>query len=178
MPVVYRVVPGFPNYRVGDDGSVWSDIYYRRSNITGWTRMTPSPDDRGYLVVTIQSADGLRRCCHVHTLVLEAFVGLRPAGQQCRHFPDHDPANNSLGNLQWGTSAENHSDRVKDGRTIRGETHHMAKLTEFQVGQLRVMASLGTRHKNLATQFGVSLVTISRIVNGHAWKHQPTSRRG
>lgn len=59
----------------------------------------------GYVVT--QLSDGRRKAkARVHMLVLEAFVGPRPTGMECRHFPDRDRTNNRLGNLQWGTPTE------------------------------------------------------------------------
>lgn len=55
----------------------------------------------------------------VHRLVLEAFVGPCPPGMECRHFPDRDPGNNRLDNLQWGTHQENEEDKETHG-TRRG----------------------------------------------------------
>jgi hypothetical protein len=51
----------------------------------------------------------------VHRLVLEAFVGPCPIGMQCRHFPDPNPANCNLKNLQWGTPMENTEDKRVHG---------------------------------------------------------------
>ena len=51
---------------------------------------------------------------YVHCLVLEAWVGLRFRGQECRHL-DGDPSNNIMSNLKWGTRSDNLFDRVKHG---------------------------------------------------------------
>ena len=51
---------------------------------------------------------------YVHTLVLLAFVGERPAGMECLH-KDGNPNNNRLDNLRWGTSSENNLDIVAHG---------------------------------------------------------------
>ena len=42
----------------------------------------------------------------VHQLVLEAFVGPCPEGHEVLHL-DHNPANNKLSNLKYGTRSEN-----------------------------------------------------------------------
>src|SRR5262249_40388641 len=101
---------GFPDYEVGDDGSVWS---YQRGKRK---RMHPSAH-RGYLWVKLSDGGFSRpRQYPVHRLVLLAFVGPCPPRMQCRHFPDPDGMNNRLENLQWGTSAENHRDRLVQPR--------------------------------------------------------------
>ncbi|MEQ1519698.1 MAG: NUMOD4 motif-containing HNH endonuclease [Aestuariivirga sp.] len=43
----------------------------------------------------------------VHQLVLEAFVGPRPEGCIDTLHEDHDPSNNKLDNIRWGTRSEN-----------------------------------------------------------------------
>jgi hypothetical protein len=42
----------------------------------------------------------------VHQLVLEAFVGPRPKGMESLHL-NHNPEDNRLANLQYGTRGEN-----------------------------------------------------------------------
>lgn len=49
----------------------------------------------------------------VHTLVLEAFVGPRPAGMQACHWDD-DGDNNHLSNLRWDTHKGNSADRERN----------------------------------------------------------------
>jgi hypothetical protein len=49
---------------------------------------------------------------NVHRLVLEAFVGPRPPGKQCRHI-NGDSLDNRLENLAWGTSKEDRDDRLR-----------------------------------------------------------------
>jgi hypothetical protein len=73
------------------------------------------PDPDGYLYVTVSHADGHRRRRPIHQLVLAAFVGPMPQGQETRHL-DGDPANNRLENLCYGTSLENAEDQRRHGR--------------------------------------------------------------
>jgi hypothetical protein len=76
--------------------------------------LRPKTDRKGYLEVHL-SKNGVKRMHKVHHLVLEAYVGPRPAGQQCRHM-DGDPANNRWPeNICWGTPGEDHRDQVRLG---------------------------------------------------------------
>ena len=68
---------------------------------------------RGYPTVGLYR-DQKVKMRKVHTLVLEAFVGPRPEGMEGLHFDDIK-ANNQLGNLRWGTTAENSFDAVRNG---------------------------------------------------------------
>src|SRR5690242_14784609 len=114
--VEYRDIPGFPGYRVGSDGSVWSSWNNSPTNraITStWRQLRPSVQKdrtagRAYWYLNL-TRDGGAKTCRVHRLILEAFIGPCPEGMECRHL-DGNPANNCLGNLCWGTPAENRSE--------------------------------------------------------------------
>jgi hypothetical protein len=68
--VRYRVVEGFPRYRVGSDGSVWSVWKF------GWKRLNPWRDDWGRLRVSFCLGTG-RFVRKVSILVLEVARGLK-----------------------------------------------------------------------------------------------------
>jgi hypothetical protein len=112
------------------------------------------------------------RCRHmlVHRLVLEAFVGPCPVGQECRHL-DGNPANNNVENLAWGTRTENQADRVRHGTSSRGEQSVLAKLTEDDVREIRRLLGQGLTQTKISSLFGVSRVTISKIKLGKLWAH-------
>jgi HNH endonuclease len=65
--------------------------------------------------------DGDKKPSHlyVHSLVLGAFVGIRPTpSHQCRHL-DGNPQNNVLSNLKWGTASEQRLDDVAHGKSVQ-----------------------------------------------------------
>jgi hypothetical protein len=61
-----------------------------------------------------------RKTRYIHDLVLEAFVGPKPSGNDVRHGP-LGRSNNSLVNLCYGTRSDNEYDKVLDG------THQQAR---------------------------------------------------
>jgi hypothetical protein len=133
MRVRYKPISGFPNYRIGDDGSVWGN---RRHKNAEWRRLRPTTNKRGYLFVTLYYAEGgrqHRKQMLVHCLVLLAFRGPCPAGEQSRHYPDPTRTNCRLRNLRYGTPAENQADRREHGTMLYDEKCHMSKLTEADV---------------------------------------------
>lgn len=85
--------------------------------------LLPHVGRNGYLTVGL-SKQGWQRTLRVHRLVLEAFVGPCPQGMECLHHPDPDKANNSLGNLRWGTRAENMEHQQADGSHYNTEKTH------------------------------------------------------
>jgi len=101
-------------YEVSDRGRVRSLNHVfirkdgRRHRWSGRILATPL-NDKGYPYVHIG-----RRTRYVHQLVLEAFVGPRPADLDGCHG-DGDPTNNSLANLRWDTTSANAQDAIRHG---------------------------------------------------------------
>ena len=64
--------------------------------------LRPGRNNSGHVTVAI----GRGNSRPVHQLVLEVFVGPRPAGCEVLHL-NHTPADNRLENLRYGTRSEN-----------------------------------------------------------------------
>ena len=155
--VEYRQIEGFPNYRIGNDGSVW-----RRTKRGDWLPIRGSLTEKGYQRVTL-FCDGRPRWLKVHRLVLLAFVGPCPPNCETRHL-DGVRTNNKLSNLAWGTAKENADDRDKDG-----VKNGSVKLTPSQVVEIRQLLASGARHKDIATRFAVSASAIGSISTRKTW---------
>jgi hypothetical protein len=80
----------------------------------------------GYQSVVL-AKNARTKMVRVHHLVLNAFVGPREPGTECRHLNDI-PDDNRLENLAWGTSSENKFDIIRNGN------HHYAKRTHCANG--------------------------------------------
>lgn len=100
--------------------------------------------------------EGRRSTCTVHRLVLEAFVGPRPHGMECRHL-DGNKQNNQRDNLVWGTHLENEADKVRHGTARR------LPLTDDQVAEIRYSPM---KQQELAERYGVIQSLVSRIRSG------------
>ena len=116
------------------------------------------------------SRKGVRKRQYVHTLVLTAFVGPRPAGHNACHGPTGG-FDNSLRNLRWGTQASNLADRERDGTVNRGERNGMAKLTDEKVRLVRELVAAGRAYTEVAQLVGVHKMQVSRVRRGITWKH-------
>jgi hypothetical protein len=172
--VEYRDVTGHPGYRVGDDGSVWSRWRRgrKRALCETWRRLRLSTDRDGYQRCSLHRG-GLKQAFGVHRLVLEAFVGHRSHGMQCRHL-DGTAGNNRLDNLCWGTPLENAADMTRHGtRVIRRGARAItcAKLAEADIPIIREQLAIGVTERELARNFGVSLPTIYNIKANRVWRH-------
>lgn len=166
----YRLVPDFPDYRVGDDGSVWSRRKLGRSKAqTAWRRLRPRPHSQGYQRVSLSGDDG-QVDAYIHALVLTAFVGPCPDGEECRH-ENGKRDDNRLTNLSWGTRQENCQDKVRHGTAPIGEQNPAARLTEDGVRAVRARLALGESVKEIAKSLGMSLGGIKGIRDGINWRH-------
>jgi hypothetical protein len=169
----YREIAGCPGYRVGDDGTVWSCRPRNgRGWLVEWRQLKPLKYSGGYQRVAIRK--GRTKIYRlIHRLVLEAFVGPCPDGMECCHGPDHNPSNNTLPNLRWGTKKENQADRITNGTHNRGERSKNAKLTDELVREIRAeWARLGFGHQaKIAAKYGVWPSTISSVLIRRTWSH-------
>lgn len=180
--VSYRDVPGYPGYKVGSDGTVWSAwtskrLGYGKGNRhfigAKWTERKLIVA-KGYLRATLQQ-HGRPKHFQVHHLVLIAFIGKRPRGKEALHANDIK-TDCRLENLRWGTKKENWDDRRKNGRVrpARGESQGGSKLTEHDVLMIRSLYKgnrKGPTLAELAVRFSVSKSAISLIVRRDRWKH-------
>ena len=140
MIEIWKQIDDFSAYEVSNLGRV------RR----GVRVMKPSHQKSGYLQVAL-SLKNVRHYCYVHRLVLEAFVGPCPEGEECRHKDDVS-SHNELTNLLWGTPKMNAADRCANGKYAVGEDHPIAVLTVASV--LMIRASIKSTRR-LAKELGV-----------------------
>src|SRR6185369_6475365 len=91
-----------------------------------------------YIRVRLNAGERWQTIC-VHRLVAAAFIGPCPEGCEVNH-KDLNKANNSVGNLEYITHAENvkHArQNKKDWRSLRGENSSRGKLTNAQADEIR-----------------------------------------
>jgi len=177
---VWRPVVGFETYyEVSDFGRVRSmvrtitdanGIQRRyRGRIKAQAAARTRRDGKSRYIVTLHK-DGVPSWCRVPHLVLNAFVGPCPAGQQGRHL-NCDPSDNRLSNLAWGTQQENDADSMRLGYIMRGELHGAAKLTDSQIIEIRELRRTGVLGRLIADQYGVSTSLIYLIAKKKVWSH-------
>ncbi len=167
---LYRLIDGWPGYRVGADGSIWT---CRRKGNTGslgfvWRELNPTtvahgknPDGRR--VVTLRDRKR-KKWAYVHDLACAAFHGPCPPGKECRHL-DGDSTNDAASNLKWGTSQENRADTAVHGRLPRGEQNGKCKLSDAQVTE--ILGLKGVRKRGMvAADFQISPTYVSYLWSG------------
>lgn len=169
--VEYRLIPTFPEYQIGDDGSLWSKYQPGTHAITGeWYPRKWAKSTAGYPHVVL-SRDKKLHGRFIHRLVLEAFVGPCPAGMEGRHL-DGNKHNARLSNLEWSTHVDNEADKVRHGTLQAGDRQVMSVLREADVKDILALYDTG-KHTQvaIATKYGVSSSTICGITRGRSWRH-------
>lgn len=171
--VEYRDIVGFPHYRVGSDGSVWSEHEHGPKRPRGsWKRLQPTRNESGYLQVNLYKDRRHPYSRKVHRLVAEAFLGPSPKGMEVCHNNGFK-CDNYVTNLRYDTHKSNGEDATKHGSWSRshgksGVTNPAAKLNELQVAHIRRLYP-GVSRKDLAALFEVSYSLVSKIVTNKLW---------
>lgn len=108
-----------------------------------------------------------------HRLAYETWVGPIPEGLFILHSCDNPPCINP-DHLSPGTAKENAQDRDSRNRSnvLRGAASPNSKLTEKDVIDIRrKYAAGGVRQIELASEYGVGQMQVSRIIRGERWSH-------
>jgi HNH endonuclease len=125
--------------------------------------------DYGELILRKEKIAGKWRKVRIkaHRLAWKLFRGPIPSDLKVLHHcdigfcvnPDH---------LFLGTNKDNTADMVAKKRHYHGEGHHMGKLTEAQVREIRASSdSLA----EAAARYGIAFQTVSEIRLRKIWKH-------
>jgi hypothetical protein len=112
---IWKLVPGYPAYRVSNFGRVqsrWQRVEGSKKRVIGetWKPISPERHRFGYGRLLLYPENGKRKHESLHVLVLLAFAGPRPPGMMCCHM-DGDPTNNHASNLRWDSQKANMRDR-------------------------------------------------------------------
>lgn len=134
-----------------------------------WTPREPDEDDRfgsGYLRIQLLGRDAAPYWLTVHKLVLLCWVGAAPEGRPWARHRDGQRRVNHVGNLYWGTCAENNRDQWR----LREREYAPVKLDEQAVYHI-----LSARSRNelraLTDEFGVRPQTLRDMFDRRTWRH-------
>ena len=155
-------IADFPGYEVSYLGLVRGPM----------KTLTLSQDRKGYLFANMRRGGALHKRM-VSGLVAEAFIGLRPDGQQVRH-KNGIKSDNHFSNLEYGTQVENEHDKRRHGTAPIGANHPCAKLNESQVSAIRTRyIPYHPTHgaSAIGREYGLSQNTIAKIVGRKLWRH-------
>lgn len=161
----YRLVPGFPKYMAGTDGSLWTK-YVRGSKGKSddhWRVVRGQKEAVGYIRDSLHRS-GERRRVRRHQIILETFVSPRPQGMEACHENDVK-SDNRLVNLSWGTRTKNSRDAVRNGRVVIGGSRPNAKLDMAKAALIRSDRSDGYSLRQLANRYKVSVGTVRQVLS-------------
>ncbi len=176
-------VPSEPGYRISTNGQIqtrWK-LTPRRRGLGSvfaisdrWKTLKPQSLPSGYRYIHIYytSEDGKRkkRIRYIHALILEAFIGPCPHGQEVRHLNGTN-YDNRLDNLAYGTKFDNAADMKRHGTRPIGSRHGIAKLIEAEVVEIKAMLLAKISMRIIGDRFGVSRAAIEKIHHGETWLH-------
>lgn len=161
MEEEYRDVVGFEEYfQVSNLGNVFS----KRSNRI----LKQTKNNKGYWVFGT-SINGIAHTFSVHRLVAEAFIP-NPEDKPYVNHIDGCKTNNVVSNLEWVTAKENSAHSWATGLQLPRPNHSQRKLTDDQVREIRASTK---SNKELASIYGIGLVTIWRIKRRQTYKDIP-----
>ncbi len=160
----WRHIPNHSGYMVSNMGRVISFLrraktrgaQYYVSNEPAFLRL--HPDTSGHLKASLRGKTHL-----VHVLVLNAFVGPKPDGLECRHLDDNK-AHNHLTNLKWDTRSRNMLDRIINGILV-------PRLSDGDILTIKDRLAVGHSQRSIAKDFGVCQQMISRVNIGLRQAH-------
>jgi len=156
-----KAIPGFNNYRISADGTVWSCYRGSSSKPTNeWRALKPVQDQTKYMVVTL-CENGKRRNYSIHRLLALVFIP-NPENKSHVNHIDSDETNNNLDNLEWTTVSENSQHGYDYGRhTPPGEK----EIVQFRADTQIEVARFKSIHE-AGRQTGIAWQNISKVCRG------------
>jgi hypothetical protein len=156
--VTFRLIPGFPGYAAGDDGSIWSSRHGRWKSLRQYV-------SGGYPSVSLYGEDGKQRKLRTSYYTIRAFHGLPANGMVCRHL-DGQKWNGRPENLAWGTMSEN-------SRDITFHEGNLKRLTVDQVRDCRRMYAEGLPIETIAGRVGCNSAAVTATAVGIRYGYVP-----
>lgn len=117
-----------------------------------------------------------RKTYRAHRLMCVLVYGDAPT---LEHDAAHSCGNRACVNpkhLSWKTSRDNHLDQRMHGTSVTTRRGRRGHLTKVQVAEIRTKAGSVT-NTSLAQEYGVSLDTIRRAINGDTYSGKPGELR-
>ncbi len=153
-----RVVKNYP-----DCTRVWRGRYLKAT-----------PSNAGYPIISMSNS-GLVKNRMVHQLVAASFIPNTHNKPHINH-KDGDKTNNNMENLEWCTHKENMQHGFATGLipkrvNLKGEKSMAAKLTDFDVVEIKRRLSLGHTCASIERDYVVGESAIREISKGRSWSH-------
>ena len=156
----YRNIPGFPNYKVNEDGIIISLKY-------GKTRQLKPNNTNGYNQYCL-TVKGKQSAIYSHTAVAMAFLGHTQNGYNVvvDHI-DNDKSNNHVSNLRLTTHRDNTSKDQKNktskytGVCLKGDNW----IAQISIGSVLVYLGTFTDEVEASAAYQLVLARIEKVTN-------------
>ncbi len=168
---IWKPIPDYPEYEVSNLGNVRSyrmggnGIRSIASNPHLLKQFTDHKHPR--LHVNILKGNKHQVIC-THRLVLMAFIGPCPPGQEGCHN-DTNYLNNNLSNLRWDTRKNNRADEVHINKYV-GDNCWNSQINSTIARAIREQYQQGIAVPILATRFSIGKDAIYDILHGKSWR--------
>ena len=140
----------------------------RKDIKTGCWEWTGTYFTNGYARAGLTGRAGICYPAHASRMSFLIFKGEITKGLCVCHTCDNPKCVNP-DHLFLGTHKDNAEDMVKKNRSLKGERHNKAKLTEKNVRAILLRKKEPVAH--LASMYDVSICTINDILCRRTWKH-------
>jgi hypothetical protein len=159
-----KTIPGYEDYQVDTNGSVYSLKFGKRR------KLKPGLQRKGYLIVVLTEKKE-KKTFYVHRLVMSTFNGVSDLTVNHINGIKND---NRIKNLEYCSQSENLRHAYRTGLAChKGENNNSAKLTKKDVMEIKtaLLNPYFGINKDLARKYAVAPVTISNIKKGRIWAH-------
>ena len=146
-------------YSVDKQGNVYSN----------GKKLNPPTYSNGYKVQKIYDNGKYQRIL-VHRMIAKVFIE-NPLNKPFVNHINGNKQDNSVINLEWVTSHENHIHAMNNGLKAKGESHGVSKLDNAKVIEIKKLLKDKMPQRKIAKLFGVCQATIKDIKNNTTWKH-------
>ena len=171
---VWKEIKGYNNvYLVSNLGNVKSNDHFCKGKFGIVEKkgriLKLQKSKKGYLQVSL-SFNGKRFHTGAHRLVALSFIENLENKLQVNHI-NGIKQDNRVENLEWCTNQENQMHAVKNNLSNPnyGEKHHMAKLTNKDVLNIRALHKIGFTNKEMALDYMISQTAMSKIINNKTY---------
>jgi hypothetical protein len=153
----WKDIPINTNYQISTNGRIWSKIM--------GSILIPRVRN-GYQCINLWDNGNPKRYT-VHYLVLLTFISNRPSPPNniIRHYPDQNPLNNRLENIEYSSQTQNTYDQIEN------DTYTCAKLTPEDVIEIKEALLCGISGSILSKTYNISAAVITNIKHNKIWKN-------
>ena len=163
---MWKLIPGYPNYAIKDDGKIMRLI--SRKCAKAGTILKDCVDPAGYRTLTLVNEQGVKTH-RIHRLVASTFLGKRPLGYEVNH-KDGDKLNCQISNLEYVTRKQNATHARILGLYAEGEQNPACTISDKQVVEMRELRRKGETLTVIALRFKCAVSHAHRIVTNQSRK--------